>query len=135
MGNCFRKEYADEDDSDYKIFMEKNVQFVKDQKVWEEKISEARREGKTVVANFSASWCGPCRVMAPYYSELSEMYPSLVFLVIDVDEMNEFSSTWDIHATPTFFFLKDGVQVADKLVGANKPELLTRITSLVDSRT
>ncbi|CAN6467606.1 unnamed protein product [Victoria cruziana] len=135
MGNCFKKEYVDEDDSSYKIFLDKNVHFVKDQKAWEDMISEARRDGKTVVANFSASWCGPCRVIAPYYSELSEMYPSLVFLVIDVDEMNEFSSTWDIQATPTFFFLKDGVQVADKLVGANKPELLNRITSIVVSTT
>lgn len=40
-----------------------------------------------VVANFSASWCGPCRVIAPLYAELSEKYPSLMFLTIDVDKL------------------------------------------------
>ena len=38
----------------------------------------------------------------------------------------EFSSSWDIRATPTFFFLKSGQQV-DKLVGANKPELEKKV--------
>ncbi|KAJ8503846.1 hypothetical protein OPV22_004732 [Ensete ventricosum] len=85
-------------------------------------ILEANKDGKIVVANFSASWCGPCRMIAPLYKELSEKYPSLMFLTIDVDELMDFSSSWDIHATPTFFFLKDGQQL-DKLIGANKPEL------------
>lgn len=42
---------------------------------------------RQVIANFSASWCGPCKVVAPFYSELSEKYPSLMFLVVDVDEL------------------------------------------------
>ncbi|RWW53862.1 hypothetical protein BHE74_00039599 [Ensete ventricosum] len=98
-----------------------------------------------VVANFSASWCGPCRMIAPLYKELSEKYPSLMFLTIDVDELMvkiriilirsiaiDFSSSWDIHATPTFFFLKDGQQL-DKLIGANKPELEKKVIMFVDS--
>lgn len=40
-----------------------------------------------VIANFSASWCGPCRMIAPLYCELSEKYPSMMFLTIDVDEL------------------------------------------------
>lgn len=46
--------------------------------------------------------------------------------------MQEFSTSWDIKATPTFFFLRDGQQV-DKLVGANKPELQKKITGVLDS--
>lgn len=46
--------------------------------------------------------------------------------------MQEFSTSWDIKATPTFFFLKDGQQV-DKLVGANKPELQKKVAAAVDS--
>jgi thioredoxin 1 len=48
--------------------------------------------------------------------------------------LQEFSASWDIKATPTFFFLKDGQQV-DKLVGANKPELQKKVTAIVDSTT
>lgn len=46
--------------------------------------------------------------------------------------MQEFSTSWDIKATPTFFFLRDGQQI-DKLVGANKPELQKKITAIIDS--
>lgn len=46
--------------------------------------------------------------------------------------MQEFSTSWDIKATPTFFFLRDGQQI-DKLVGANKPELQKKITAVIDS--
>ena len=46
--------------------------------------------------------------------------------------MQDFSTSWDIKATPTFFFLKDGHQI-DKLVGANKPELLKKINAILDS--
>ncbi|KAF5936809.1 hypothetical protein HYC85_024315 [Camellia sinensis] len=75
-----------------------------------------------VVANFSASWCGPCRVIAPFYSKLSHKYPILMFLSVDVDELTEFSTTWDIKATPVFFFFRDGQQV-EKLIRANKSDL------------
>ncbi|XP_073043620.1 thioredoxin H9-like isoform X3 [Primulina huaijiensis] len=86
-----------------------------------------------VIANFSASWCGPCRIIAPFYVELSEKHQSVMFLTVDVDELTEFSTSWDIKATPTFFFLKDGQQL-DKLVGANKPELQKKVTAILDSK-
>ena len=83
------------------------------------------------MANFSASWCGPCRVIAPIYAEMSKTYPQLMFLTIDVDDLMDFSSSWDIRATPTFFFIKNEKQV-DKLVGANKPELEKKVQALAD---
>lgn len=49
-----------------------------------------------------------------------------------VDLGQEFSTSWDIKATPTFFFLKDGQQI-DKLVGANKPELEKKLIGILDS--
>ena len=46
--------------------------------------------------------------------------------------MQEFSTEWDIKATPTFYFLKDG-QPMDKLVGANKMDLQKKLTTIVES--
>ncbi|XP_066308332.1 thioredoxin H4-1-like isoform X2 [Miscanthus floridulus] len=120
---CIAKQADDEDKID---FGGGNVHVVTSKEDWDQKIAEANKDGKIVVANFSASWCGPCRVISPVYAEMSQTYPQLMFLTIDVDELMEFSSSWDIRATPTFFFLKNGQQV-DKLVGANKPELEKKV--------
>ncbi|KAM0920769.1 hypothetical protein ACQ4PT_007329 [Festuca glaucescens] len=108
-----------------------NVHVITTKEDWDQKVEEANKDGKIVVANFSASWCGPCRVIAPVYAEMSKTYPQLMFLTIDVDDLMDFSSTWDIRATPTFFFLKNGQQI-DKLVGANRPELEKKVQALGD---
>lgn len=103
-----------------------NVHLITTMKQWEEKISEANRDAKTVVVNFSASWCSPCRNIVPAYIELADRYPSTIFLTVEVDELAELSNSWDVKATPTFFFLKNGKEM-DKLVGANKPELQKKV--------
>ncbi|XP_051130645.1 thioredoxin H9 isoform X3 [Andrographis paniculata] len=123
----------DLDSSDHNIeFAGGNVQLITTEESWDQKIADAKRDGKIVVANFSATWCGPCRMIAPFYVELSEKHPSMMFLAVDVDELTGFSTSWDIKATPTFFFLKDGQQL-DKLVGANKPELQKKLLAVLDS--
>ncbi|CAN6724343.1 hypothetical protein ACFX13_033845 [Malus domestica] len=133
MGACGSKPKTKEDDSEDKLeFTGANVHLITTTEIWDQKMEEAKRDGKIVIANFSATWCGPCKMIAPLYRELSEQYPSLMFLVVDVDELTDFSTSWDIKATPTFFFLRDGQQI-DKLVGANKPELQKKIVAVVDS--
>ncbi|GAB2235996.1 hypothetical protein Drorol1_Dr00026443 [Drosera rotundifolia] len=133
MGLCLSKNEIEVEESNSGFqFVGGNVNFITTKESWEEKLSQASREGKIVIANFSASWCRPCRTVAPLYSEVSEKYPSLMFLTIDVDEVSELSTSWDIKATPTFFFLRDGQEI-DKLVGANKAELERKITILGDS--
>ncbi|KAG4939906.1 hypothetical protein JHK82_045616 [Glycine max] len=130
-GNNWIKAHAD-DDSDHIVELASgNVQLITTKESWDQKLDQARKESKIVIANFSATWCGPCKVIAPHYCELSVKYPSIMFLLVDVDELADFSTSWDIKATPTFFFLKDGKEV-DKLVGANKPELEKKIVVVND---
>ncbi|CAG7878094.1 unnamed protein product, partial [Brassica rapa] len=132
MGSCVSKDTGDDDSVHNVDFSGGNVHLITTKESWDEKLAEAGRDGKIVIANFSATWCGPCKIVAPFYVELSEKHPSLMFLLVDVDELSDFSSTWDIKATPTFFFLKNGEQIG-KLVGANKPELQKKVTSIIDS--
>ncbi|KAK2361370.1 hypothetical protein P8452_65118 [Trifolium repens] len=134
MGNCLAKKSLTKDnDSDQHVeFASGNVTLITTKESWEQKLEEARKDGRIVIANFSAVWCGPCKVIAPYYCEMSEKYTSIMFLLVDVDELTDFSTSWDIKATPTFFFLKDGQEV-DKLVGANKPELEKKLVAIADS--
>ncbi|CAL0302582.1 unnamed protein product [Lupinus luteus] len=132
MGNCLNKSQSKDNDSDYHVeFAAGNVKLITTKEAWDQKSEEAKRDGKIVVANFTATWCGPCKMIAPLYSELSEKYTSFMFLLVDVDELADFSTSWDIKATPTFFFLKDGIEI-DKLVGANKPELQRKLASVND---
>ncbi|KAK7275901.1 hypothetical protein RIF29_17027 [Crotalaria pallida] len=115
-------------------FFPRNVHRITSMQSWEAKLSQANKDGKTVVANFSASWSHPCRDIMPTYFELANKYSFLVFLTVDADELAELCTSWNINATPTFYFLKDGRQL-DKFVGADKLELKKKVAAVADSAT
>ncbi|XP_019099730.1 PREDICTED: putative thioredoxin H10 [Camelina sativa] len=98
---------------------------------WEEKITEANSNGKILVVNFSAPWCVPCKKIEPVFRELASRYPSMIFVTVDVEELAEFSNEWNVEATPTVVFLKDGRQM-DKLVGAETSELQKKTAAAAD---
>ncbi|GJY13680.1 thioredoxin H-type [Tanacetum coccineum] len=90
-----------------------------DFKIQVEKAKEAK---KLVVVDFTASWCGPCRVIAPAFAEFAKKFPGAVFLKVDVDEVEKVAAEYSVEAMPTFLFLKNG-EVVDKVVGAKKDDL------------
>ncbi|KAK9189720.1 hypothetical protein WN943_018319 [Citrus x changshan-huyou] len=124
LTKCCRRDVEEDDDEcrDHVEFASKNVHLITTMVSWEAKVSESIKDGKIVVANFSAQWCSPCKKIAPVYIQLADKYPSMICLTVDVDGLPEFSNSWGVTATPTFFFLKDGRQI-DKLIGSNKLEL------------
>jgi thioredoxin 1 len=71
-----------------------------------------------VVIDFFATWCGPCKRIAPTYEKLSEAFPMITFLKCDVDESPDLVNLYDISAMPTFVFLKDG-QIVKRVEGAD----------------
>ena len=73
---------------------------------------------KPLVVDFWATWCGPCRMVAPIISELAEKYDGkLVVGKCDVEESEELAAQFGIRNIPTILFFKNGV-IVDKLVGA-----------------
>ncbi|XP_024975661.1 thioredoxin H1 [Cynara cardunculus var. scolymus] len=87
---------------------------------WNQQLQNGKN--KLIVVDFAASWCGPCRAIAPFVSELAKKMPHVLFLKVDVDELKEIASDWGVEAMPTFLLLKDGKTVS-KVVGAKKEEL------------
>eukprot|EP00587_Corethron_hystrix_P010788 CAMPEP_0113308042 /NCGR_PEP_ID=MMETSP0010_2-20120614/6639_1 /TAXON_ID=216773 ORGANISM="Corethron hystrix, Strain 308" /NCGR_SAMPLE_ID=MMETSP0010_2 /ASSEMBLY_ACC=CAM_ASM_000155 /LENGTH=214 /DNA_ID=CAMNT_0000163005 /DNA_START=139 /DNA_END=783 /DNA_ORIENTATION=+ /assembly_acc=CAM_ASM_000155 len=82
-----------------------------------------------IIIDFTASWCGPCQMVAPYYEELSEAFPDVIFLKVDVDECQDIAMQYDVSAMPTFVFLKGG-EVVDRMMGANLPRLKEMLEEL-----
>ena len=76
------------------------------------------------VVDFSATWCGPCKMLAPVLDELSEeMAGKADFYQVDVDENPDLAVRFGISSIPAVLIMKDGVK-ADMQVGFQPKELI-----------
>ncbi|CAA0821984.1 Thioredoxin H1 [Striga hermonthica] len=89
---------------------------------WKQRIQESVDSKKLVVVDFTASWCGPCRFIAPILADIAKKTPHVIFLKVDVDELKAVAEENQVEAMPTFLFFKEG-KVVDKIVGAKKEDL------------
>ena len=80
-----------------------------------EEFNEITTNGKVLV-DFYATWCGPCRMLAPVLEELSEEISDVQIIKVDVDELPELARRFGIMSIPTIFYFKEG-EVAKKVVG------------------
>ncbi|GMG99941.1 hypothetical protein Nepgr_001781 [Nepenthes gracilis] len=85
---------------------------------------------KTVVLDMYTQWCGPCKVMAPKFQELSEKYVDVVFLKLDCNQENKpLAKELGIRVVPTFKILKDN-KVVKEVTGAKFDELVAAIEAV-----
>ena len=78
---------------------------------------ELLSSNKVVVADFWATWCGPCKAMGPSIDELSAEYEGRALIgKVDVEENNDLAEKYAIRSVPTLIFFKDG-EMVDKVVG------------------
>ena len=75
-------------------------------------------EGKPMVVDFWATWCGPCKKIGPYIEELAEQYADRAIIgKVDVDENDQLAIRFGIRNIPTVLFLRNG-EIVDKQIGA-----------------
>jgi thioredoxin 1 len=83
-----------------------------------------------LIADFYATWCPPCKQIAPIYNQLSTTHSSpgkLAFVKVNVDEQRELAAQYGVTAMPTFLVFKDGQKI-DEIRGAD----VRRLKSVVE---
>lgn len=87
-------------------------------------IIHSSKKGSYILIDFFATWCGPCKRIAPTIEKLSETFKNVTFLKVDVDNMQSLAEKYDIEAMPTFLLLRGG----DVKTGDVKTSICNRIT-------
>ncbi|XP_010923299.1 thioredoxin H2-2 [Elaeis guineensis] len=96
---------------------------------WNDHWKSHKDSSKLMVIDFTASWCGPCRSIAPAVKAMAAKYTDVVFVKIDVDELSEVAQQWKVQTMPAFVLVKGGREVG-RVVGAKKDELEKKIAQL-----
>ena len=93
---------------------------------------ELLASGKPMVVDFWATWCGPCKKIAPDAEALAEQYKDQVIIgKCDVDDNDELTGRFGVRNIPTVLFIKNG-EVQDKTVGAvTKAQLEEKVKALL----
>ena len=78
---------------------------------------EVKKKEKTVLVDFWASWCGPCRMVGPILDEIAAEHPEYKIVKINVDEEPELASRYQVVSIPTLMVVKNG-QVVSQSAGA-----------------
>lgn len=85
-----------------------------------------------IVVDFYATWCGPCKAMAPLMEKMAERYKNQVkFYKVDVDECPELAEYFDIEIIPTFIFVSPQGQVNTHVGSMQEAELAKSIENII----
>jgi len=75
----------------------------------EQNFEEIVDSHETVLIDFWAAWCGPCRSFAPTYEKVSEKYPDIVFAKVDTEAEQGLASSFNIMSIPTLMIIRERV--------------------------
>ena len=91
---------------------------------------EVLKSNLPVLVDFFATWCGPCKMLAPVISELAEKYEGKVKIgKVNVDDGNELAMRYQIMSIPTLVLFKEGKVVSTKIGLSSKSEIENMINN------
>lgn len=97
------------------------------QELTQDNLQDIVKNNETVVVQYSASWCGNCRIMKPKFKKLSSENPNAVFIIVDAEKFPESRKLATVDNLPTFATFKNGDFVNQ--VQTNKFEVLKDLVS------
>ena len=92
-----------------------------------ENFDEFKNSDKTVLLDFYADWCGPCRMVSPLVDEIAEENPQYLIGKINVDSEPELAESFGVSSIPTLVVMKSG-KIINRIVGARpKAQILAML--------
>ena len=93
----------------------------------EQGFDKALSAGGLMMVDFWASWCGPCKMLAPTIDQLGGQYEGKAVIgKVDVDEEQALAMRYGVMSIPTVIFFKDGKEI-DRKVGVMPPNAFTQV--------
>ena len=96
----------------------------------EQNFNETIAGSPYAVIDFFATWCGPCKMLAPILSDVEKEVSGVAFIRVDVDQAPDLARRFGIMSIPTLIFLKNGEEVFRTVGVQRKPELLAKLSEL-----
>lgn len=91
--------------------------------------TEVMQSDKTVLIDFWAEWCGPCRMMSPVIDEVVETLSDVKVCKVNVDEASDLASMFGIESIPTLVVIKNG-QTVNKSIGLISKEQVLQLLNV-----
>ena len=98
-------------------------------KVTKDNFNDLKNSDKTVLLDFYADWCGPCRMVGPIIDEIAQENPDILVGKINVDEQQELASLFSVMSIPTLVVMRNGEIVAKSMGAKPKAAIMALIES------
>jgi thiol-disulfide isomerase/thioredoxin len=99
------------------------------QEIEKDNLAEIVANNEVVLVQFSATWCGNCRIMKPKFKKMASENESIPFLIVDAEQFTESRKLANVDNLPTFAAFKNGVLVNQ--TQTNKVEVLAELVAQV----
>ena len=96
-------------------------------KITKDNFDMVKGSEKTVLLDFYADWCGPCRMVSPIVDSISEEHPEYLVGKINVDEEGELAAAFGVMSIPTLVVMKNGEIVSNEAGARPKSQILAML--------